>query len=139
MPSCLPPTEGECSRSASGTLMRNGVGKHTSANGIIYIGEWHEDKVRYTQVICLNTHLKSLVKASMAWISVQLFMPVLWRFSQMHGKGTLQHPSGACYEGEFKDNMYHGTGTYTFPDGCTYKGHFQNNRYRGYPFWHLVC
>lgn len=75
----------------------------------------------------------------MAWISVQLFMPVLCRFSQMHGKGTLQHPSGASYEGEFKDNMYHGTGTYTFPDGCTYKGHFQSNRYRGYPFWHLVC
>ncbi|KAG7240697.1 hypothetical protein INR49_026586 [Caranx melampygus] len=42
--------------------------------------------------------------------------------TDMHGKGTLQHPSGACYEGEFKDNMYHGTGTYTFPDGCTYKG-----------------
>lgn len=76
--SSLPPTEGECSRSASGALMRNGVGKHTSANGIIYTGEWHEDKV-YTLMLCLNTYLKSLAK-SKAWvagISVQLSILVL--------------------------------------------------------------
>lgn len=47
---------------------------------------------------------------------------------QMHGTGTLQLSSGACYKGEFKDNMFHGTGTYTFPNGCVYKGQFCKNR-----------
>lgn len=58
--------------------------------------------------------------------------------SQMHGRGTMQHPSGALYEGEFKDNMYHGTGTYTFPDGSTYKGHFHKNRWEAFHVWHLL-
>ncbi|XP_005725225.1 MORN repeat-containing protein 2 isoform X2 [Pundamilia nyererei] len=49
----------------------------------------------------------------------------------MHGRGTVQYPSGAQYEGEFKDNMYNGTGTYTFPDGSMCKGHFHNNRLEG--------
>uniref|UniRef100_A0A8C7ZVM3 MORN repeat-containing protein 2 n=1 Tax=Oryzias sinensis TaxID=183150 RepID=A0A8C7ZVM3_9TELE len=46
----------------------------------------------------------------------------------MHGRGSLQHPSGARYEGEVKGNMYHGAGTYTFSDGSVYKGHFHENR-----------
>lgn len=41
----LSSTEGECSRSASGVMMRSGAGKHTSASGVIYTGEWCEDKV----------------------------------------------------------------------------------------------
>ena len=57
-----------------------------------------------------------------------LLCSLLVPLSQMHGRGTLKHPSGALYEGEFKDNMYHGTGTYTFPDGSTYKGQFHENR-----------
>lgn len=58
-------------------------------------------------------------------------MPVLilsLSLYQMNGRGTLQHPSGAKYEGEFKDNMYHGTGIYTFLDGSIYTGHFNENR-----------
>ncbi|XP_035002995.1 MORN repeat-containing protein 2 isoform X1 [Hippoglossus stenolepis] len=85
--------EGESFKSASGVMVRTGVGKQTTANWIVYTGEWHEDK--------------------------------------MHGRGTLQFPSGVMYEGEFKDNMFHGTGTYTFTDGSTYKGQFHKNRLKG--------
>ncbi|XP_038130441.1 MORN repeat-containing protein 2 [Cyprinodon tularosa] len=49
----------------------------------------------------------------------------------MQGRGTLQFPSGAQYEGEFKDNMYHGLGKYIFPDGSVYKGCFCNDRLEG--------
>lgn len=38
-------SEGECSKTPSGVLMRGGVGKHTSTDGVTYIGEWHDDKV----------------------------------------------------------------------------------------------
>lgn len=41
----LSSTEGECSSSASGVMVRSGAGTHTSAGGVIYTGEWHEDKV----------------------------------------------------------------------------------------------
>lgn len=47
---------------------------------------------------------------------------------QMNGSGTLSHPSGAVYNGQFRDNMYHGIGTYHFPDGTKYTGMFSNNR-----------
>ncbi|KAK6293755.1 hypothetical protein J4Q44_G00360810 [Coregonus suidteri] len=50
---------------------------------------------------------------------------------QMNGRGTLEHPSGAMYEGDFKDNMYHGTGTYRYPDGTKYCGSFSKNWLEG--------
>ncbi|XP_008298804.1 MORN repeat-containing protein 2 isoform X1 [Stegastes partitus] len=112
--------EGECSRSECGAIVRSGNGKHTSASGVTYIGEWHEDKVC---ICCVSTHCDKTLSGCML-LSHALSLCL----SQMHGRGTLQHPSGAVYEGEFKGNMYHGTGTYTFPDKSVYKGHFQENR-----------
>lgn len=41
----LSSTEGECIRSARGLMVRSGSGTHTSAGGVIYTGEWLEDKV----------------------------------------------------------------------------------------------
>nr|XP_047904285.1 MORN repeat-containing protein 2 isoform X2 [Anser cygnoides] len=51
--------------------------------------------------------------------------------STMNGTGRLEHPSGAVYEGEFKDNMFHGAGTYTFPSGAKYIGPFNENKMEG--------
>jgi len=48
---------------------------------------------------------------------------------QMNGTGRLEHPSGAVYEGKFKDNIFHGAGTYTFPNGAKYIGSFSDNKY----------
>uniref|UniRef100_A0A452H9R7 MORN repeat containing 2 n=1 Tax=Gopherus agassizii TaxID=38772 RepID=A0A452H9R7_9SAUR len=47
----------------------------------------------------------------------------------MNGIGRLEHPSGAVYEGEFKDNMFHGLGTYSFPNGAKYIGNFNENNW----------
>ncbi|CAM9899432.1 unnamed protein product [Bubo scandiacus] len=49
----------------------------------------------------------------------------------MNGTGRLEHPSGAVYEGEFRDNMFHGAGTYTFPNGAKYIGLFSENKMEG--------
>ncbi|KFQ92065.1 MORN repeat-containing protein 2, partial [Nipponia nippon] len=46
----------------------------------------------------------------------------------MNGTGRLEHPSGAVYEGEFKDNMCHGAGTYTFPNGAKNIEPFNENK-----------
>ncbi|XP_026701877.1 MORN repeat-containing protein 2 [Athene cunicularia] len=47
----------------------------------------------------------------------------------MNAAGRLEHPSGAVYEGEFRDNMFHGAGTHTFPNGAKYVGPFSENNY----------
>ncbi|KFV03626.1 MORN repeat-containing protein 2, partial [Tauraco erythrolophus] len=46
----------------------------------------------------------------------------------MNGTGRIEHPSGAVYEGKFKDNMFYGAGTDTFPNGAKYIGTFNENR-----------
>lgn len=51
--SLSPSTEGECSSFAPGVIMRSGTGSHTSASGIIYTGEWHEDKV-WIHCVCTD-------------------------------------------------------------------------------------
>lgn len=47
--------EGECSRSESGAVMRSGTGKHTSAGGVVYTGEWREDKVCMVFTVCVSS------------------------------------------------------------------------------------
>uniref|UniRef100_A0A672HHH5 Uncharacterized protein n=1 Tax=Salarias fasciatus TaxID=181472 RepID=A0A672HHH5_SALFA len=64
-------------------------------NGVTYTGDWCSDKVCMCSVCTHSCPVTAVTKG--------------WR-----GLGTLQHPSGAAYEWEFKDNMYH--------------GHFQMNR-----------
>ncbi|KFP77373.1 MORN repeat-containing protein 2, partial [Apaloderma vittatum] len=49
----------------------------------------------------------------------------------MNGTGRLEHPSGAVYEGEFKDNMCHGVGTYTLPNRAKYIRPFKENKMEG--------
>ncbi|XP_035176344.1 MORN repeat-containing protein 2 [Oxyura jamaicensis] len=49
-----------------------------------------------------------------------------WKNNKMNGTGRLEYPSGAVYEGEFKDNMFHGAGT--FPNGAKYIGPFNENK-----------
>lgn len=40
--SCL---DGDCTRTSSGIFERNGIGIHTTPNGIVYTGSWKDDKV----------------------------------------------------------------------------------------------
>ncbi|KAK7896350.1 hypothetical protein WMY93_021675 [Mugilogobius chulae] len=112
--------EGQGRKSASGAMVRRGTGKHISASGIIYNGEWNEDKV--WGFLCLI----NLIYEFSLWLVTLHSRP-----SQMNGTGTLLLPSGAHYEGQFKDGMFQGTGKYTFTDGSYYIGHFNQNRLEG--------
>jgi hypothetical protein len=49
----------------------------------------------------------------------------------MNGKGTLTHPSGEKYSGEFKDDKKHGKGYYIYPNGTTYEGGYKNDVFHG--------
>ncbi|XP_040001023.1 MORN repeat-containing protein 2 isoform X3 [Xiphias gladius] len=76
--------EGECSKSASGVMMRSGAGKHTSANGIIYTGEWHEDKM----------HGRGTLQHPSGGLYEGEFKDNMY-----HGTGTYTFPDGSIYKG----------------------------------------
>ncbi|XP_049892455.1 MORN repeat-containing protein 2 isoform X2 [Epinephelus moara] len=76
--------EGECSMSASGVMMRSGSGKHTSAGGIIYTGEWHEDKM----------HGRGTLQHPSGALYEGEFKDNMY-----HGTGTYTFPDGSTYKG----------------------------------------
>jgi len=47
-----------------------------------------------------------------------------------NGQGTITHPDGEKYVGEFKEGLRNGQGTYTYPSGEKYVGEWKN----GLPF-----
>lgn len=102
----------------------------------VFIRGADEDRLGYTHLgRWCHVHRRVAWRQGVSYLwfccclNIVLFLTICLHPLQLHGKGTLQHRSGAYYDGEFEDNMYHGTGTYTFPDGCTYKGQFYKNRY----------
>uniref|UniRef100_A0A3Q0RKN7 MORN repeat containing 2 n=1 Tax=Amphilophus citrinellus TaxID=61819 RepID=A0A3Q0RKN7_AMPCI len=103
--------EGECSRSACGATVRSGVGKHTSASGIIYTGEWHEDKMhgRGTLQHPSGARYKGEFKDNM-----------------YHGTGTYTFPDGSVYKGHFHNNRLEGDGSFISADGLVWTGEFHS-------------
>ncbi|XP_054480941.1 MORN repeat-containing protein 2 [Anoplopoma fimbria] len=101
--------EGECSRSASGVMKRSGAGKHTSACGIIYIGEWLEDKMHG--------------RGTLQHPSGALYEGEL-KDNMYHGTGTYTFPDGSTYKGHFHNNRLEGDGAFTDTQGLVWTGEF---------------
>jgi hypothetical protein len=47
------------------------------------------------------------------------------------GEGTLAHPDGCTYQGQYQNDKPHGKGTQTYPDGRTYTGQWQHGKPHG--------
>ncbi|XP_071357931.1 MORN repeat-containing protein 2 [Trachinotus anak] len=101
--------EGEFSRSASGALMRSGIGKHTSVNGIIYTGEWHDDKM----------HGRGTLQHPSGALYEGEFKENMY-----HGTGTYTFPDGSTYKGPFHKNRLEGEGAFTNTQGVAWTGEF---------------
>uniref|UniRef100_F7BWT4 MORN repeat containing 2 n=1 Tax=Ornithorhynchus anatinus TaxID=9258 RepID=F7BWT4_ORNAN len=112
------------------------------ANGLLLPGDGRGGAVtpaterRARSLVQARTNLP---EASAAWPSAPWLIPKSIKYpsfsqmgtSMMNGSGRLEHPSGAVYEGQFKDNKFHGLGTYTFPNGAKYSGNFNENKVEG--------
>ncbi|XP_029902063.1 MORN repeat-containing protein 2 [Myripristis murdjan] len=101
--------EGERSWSASGVLMRSGTGKQISANGIIYTGEWHEDKMNG--------------RGTLQYPSGAVYEGD-FKDNMYHGMGTYIFPDGSKYTGNFCNNRLEGQGTFTDAQGLVWTGSF---------------
>ncbi|POI24358.1 hypothetical protein CIB84_011892, partial [Bambusicola thoracicus] len=86
-----PPREGECKKTPEGLLQRNGLGVHTSANGMTYIGSWLNDKMNGTGRL---EHPSGAVYEGE------------FKDNMYHGAGTYTFPNGAKYIGPFNENKY---------------------------------
>ncbi|XP_042367326.1 MORN repeat-containing protein 2 isoform X2 [Plectropomus leopardus] len=114
--------EGECS-SASGVMMRSGAGKHTSAGGIIYTGEWSEDKM----------HGRGTLQHPSGALYVGEFKDNMY-----HGMGTYTFPDGSTYKGNFHMNRLEGDGAFTNAQGLVWTGEFHGKAALGLKMQHNI-
>lgn len=113
--------EGECSRSAYGALVRSGAGKHTSASGITYTGEWHEDKMhgRGTMQYPSGAQYEGEFKDNM-----------------YNGTGIYTFPDGSMCKGHFHNNRLEGDGAFISAQGLFWTGEFHGKAALGLKLEH---
>ncbi|KAM3587436.1 uncharacterized protein V6R79_005502 [Siganus canaliculatus] len=101
--------EGKCSRSAAGVMMRSGVGEYTSADGVTYTGEWHEDKMHG--------------RGTLRYPSGALYEGE-FKDNMYNGAGVYTFPDGGICKGHFHNNRLEGQGVFTNPQGLVWEGEF---------------
>ncbi|XP_043749299.1 MORN repeat-containing protein 4-like [Cervus elaphus] len=101
--------DGDCTRTSSGVIERNGIGIHTTPNGIVYTGSWKNDKMNgYGKL----EHFSGAVYEGH------------FKDNMFHGLGTYIFPTGAKYTGNFNENRVEGEGQYTDIQGLEWCGNF---------------
>ncbi|XP_070284685.1 MORN repeat-containing protein 2 [Myotis yumanensis] len=101
--------DGDCTRTPFGIVERNGIGVHTTPNGIIYTGNWKDDKMNGFGRL---EHFSGAVYEG------------YFKDNMFHGLGTYIFPSGAKYTGNFNENRVEGEGQYTDIQGLEWCGTF---------------
>ncbi|XP_003984352.2 MORN repeat-containing protein 2 [Felis catus] len=101
--------DGDCTRTSSGIFERNGIGIHTTPNGIVYTGSWKDDKMNGFGRL---EHFSGAVYEGH------------FKDNMFHGLGTYTFPTGAKYTGNFNENRVEGEGQYTDVQGLEWCGNF---------------
>nr|XP_045739919.1 MORN repeat-containing protein 2 [Mirounga angustirostris] len=101
--------DGDCTRTSSGIFERNGIGIHTTPNGIVYTGSWKDDKMNGFGRL---EHFSGAVYEGH------------FKDNMFHGLGTYTFPNGAKYTGNFSENRVEGEGQYTDTQGLEWCGNF---------------
>ncbi|XP_076007682.1 MORN repeat-containing protein 2 isoform X2 [Genypterus blacodes] len=109
--------------STSGVRMRTGTGKHTSASGIIYNGDWHEDKM----------HGRGTLHHPSGAVYEGEFQDNMY-----HGTGVYTFPDGTTYTGPFHKNKLEGEGAFTDTQGLVWVGGFQGKSAPGLKLQHKI-
>ncbi|XP_062239194.1 MORN repeat-containing protein 2 [Platichthys flesus] len=115
--------EGESLKSASGVMVRTGVGKQTTANLIIYTGEWLEDKMNG--------------KGTLQYPSGVMYEGE-FKDNMFHGMGTYTFQDGSNYKGQFLENRMEGEGAFTNTQGMVWTGEFHGKAALGLMMQHNI-
>merc|ERR1719494_1553174 len=111
--------DGEINHSVDGVIMTSGYGKHQSVEGVVYEGNWQEDK--------MNGRGK-LVHPSGAIYEGD------FSNNMMHGQGKYIFPDASVYEGPFLENRMQGHGDFTDSSGQVWTGMFNGKNADGLKF-----
>ncbi|XP_053239506.1 MORN repeat-containing protein 2 isoform X1 [Podarcis raffonei] len=101
--------EGDCTRTIEGVLERSGHGVHTTPDGIIYQGNWKNDKMN---------GFGRLEHPSGAVYEGEFYN------NMFHGTGTYIFTNGAKYTGQFCENKLQGNGEFKDTQGLEWDGTF---------------
>ncbi|XP_072309602.1 MORN repeat-containing protein 2 [Eucyclogobius newberryi] len=115
--------EGQCSESASGAIVRGGAGKHISSGGVVYVGEWREDKMNGKGTLQLPSGARYEGE---------------FKDGELHGEGKYTFPGGSYYTGHFNQNKMEGQGSFTDSSGRVWTGEFHGNAALGLRIKHDV-
>ena len=114
--------------------LRHGKGSITQLNGNSFNGSFKNDKRHGSGVL----NWVNGATMSTEWIDGNRIYAVEpsyegeYGFSiKYNGNGIYTFPSGAYYEGEFKDGAFNGSGRYVGPNGGLYVGQFKDNSQTG--------
>ncbi|XP_048456641.1 MORN repeat-containing protein 2 isoform X1 [Rhincodon typus] len=107
--------DGECTRTEGGALERNGFGTHTTHNGIVYTGQWKNDKINGTGRL---EHPSGAIYEGE------------FKDNKFHGTGTYTWPNQFKYIGSFNENKLEGEGKFIDSEGYEWVGTFH---YRAAP------
>jgi hypothetical protein len=109
-------TNGEEYRGYWSNDRREAFGRHQTADGRVYVGEWRQDK-EHGVAFVEHRSKKFVYLGEMV-------------DGQRSGLGRLEH-SSLTYTGRWKDHKKEGLGVETSSDGSVYFGHWKDNKKEG--------
>ena len=120
--------------------MRHGNGVYFSTNGLLYVGEFFENRFHgegilmqsnYLYFGCFVNKVKSGEGMYWRWNrelpGVTEFYKGTNQKGKLNGEGTLITSTGDLYEGNFKDESLQGRGNLKYANGDEYSGFFSEN------------
>nr|XP_004227382.1 MORN repeat-containing protein 2-like [Ciona intestinalis] len=107
--------KGEFQVNEEGTIVRHGVGTHTTVGGIVFSGTWSHDKLNGNGRVEFPSGAK--YEGEM-------------RDSKYDGMGAYTWPNGCVYKGEFVESKLQGNGVFNDHHGQPWVGEF---RYKAAP------
>ena len=123
---------------AEGTFVNdelNGTGVLRFPSGTVHEGQFENSRLVVGTITQANGQRQSVDQRTAPAVAATTATPgaaaAATAPAGRNGHGVETYPSGARYEGDFRNGKYHGVGTYTWPNGQTYAGEWVNHLYHG--------
>jgi hypothetical protein len=117
---------------------KEGRGKITYRNGMVYDGEWKNNKKDGKGILTnaigatyIGDFKADRLEGKGVFKSEDGEYKGEWKKDMKHGKGVFTFADGKIYDGDFKKDMFDGNGIFTYANGNTFNGEFKNDTVNG--------